>query len=90
MKYKIVQKIENNIVLDKITYRYYNEVKTLYGAYRKGTIFGFCHNVGTTLWSSGGTFTSQDWFDSKEKAISYAKAFNTKEYGSNEKFEIIK
>lgn len=89
MKYKIYKTIKNDISLNKETnlYELIEDVK--YCIKRYGKIFGFLHNVGDEIWTSGGVFIELNYFNSLEQAESYLNAWH-KKYYKNEKLEIVK
>lgn len=90
MIYKLIEKKDCVIEFDKNSGTYVNNYKKFYGTKRKGKIFGFWHEVGTESCDyQGNTYISEDWFDDKQKAISYARAFNEQHYGRNESFKIL-
>ena len=89
MKYKIYKKVERSHILNNTTGLYKLIEKDQYYIKRKGTLFGFMHNVGDFIWDSGGGFISLNYFDSVEQAESYLYCWH-KEHYENEQIEIIK
>lgn len=89
MIYKIVRYIERN--------HYFNRKKGIYElienerffAKRKGTIFGFWHDVGDFIWDSGGGYISLNEFNTIEEAESYVRCFHMEYYGDSN-YEIVK
>lgn len=89
MKYKIYKTIKKNIKLNEKTNLYDLIEDVKYCIKRCGKIFGFLHDVGDVIWSSGGPFISLNYFDSLEQAESYLNAWH-KKYYKDEKLEIVK
>lgn len=89
MKYKIYKKVKRTHVLNDATGLYELIETDQYYIKRKGTIFGFMHDVGDFVWDFGGGFIALKFFDSIEKAESYLYCWNKENYG-NEPIEIIK
>ena len=89
MKYKIYKKIARAHTFNNETGLYELIERDQYYIRRKGTIFGFMHDVGDSLLPSEGTFTVLEYFDSIEQAESYLYCWH-KEHYENEQIEIIK
>ena len=88
MKYKIYKKIYRSHILNKET-KLYELIETpKYYIMRKGTIFGFWHEVGDWLLSSGGSFIGLNYFDSVEQTKSYLYCWHKENY-PNDKDQFI-
>jgi len=88
MKYKIYKKIDRSHILNKET-KLYELIETpKYYIMRKGTIFGFWHEVGDWLWSSGGPFIGLKYFDSIEQAKSYLYCWHKENYSNDKNIEV--
>jgi len=89
MVYKIIKYIERHHIFNKNKGIYELIENEKFYAKRKGTIFGFWHNVGDFIWDSGGGFISLKKYDTIEEAESYIKCFHTEHYQNNN-YEIVK
>ena len=90
MKYKIVSKKFYSHKLNKETKLYEPIIELKYGAYRKGKIFGFWHDVGEWMTDSqGNSFCFTDWFDSIEQCKSFVQCWHDETYGEKEPIEFI-
>jgi len=89
MVYKIVKYIERDHKFNKEKGIYELIENEKFFAKRKGTIFGFWHDVGDFVWDSGGGFISLNKFDTIKEAESYVRCFHAENYG-NLNYEIVK
>lgn len=89
MVYKIVKYIERNHKFNKEKGIYELIENEKFFAKRKGTIFGFWHDVGDFIWDSGGGFISLNEFNTLEEAESYVRCFHAERYNDTN-CEIIK
>jgi hypothetical protein len=80
MVYKIVKYIERDHKFNKEKGIYELIEKEKFYAKRKGTIFGFWHDVGDFIWDSGGGFTTLNTFDTIKEAESYVRCFHAERY----------
>ena len=90
MKYKIYEEIERTYKLNSETDLYEFVYESTYYIKRKGTIFGFMHDVGSP-YDAGGGYGGHflEMFDNLDKAKSFLKCWHIDEYGEKEPMEII-
>lgn len=89
MIYKIIKYIERDHVFNKTKGIYELIENERFYTKRKGTIFGFWHDVGDFIFDSGGGFISLKKYNTIEEAESYIKCFHAEHYKNNN-YEIIK
>lgn len=90
MKYFIFKKIDRRHSFNKETQLYELQETPKYYIKRKGSIFGFLHDVGDWMTDGqGNSFCGSNYFDSIEQAESYLNCWHKETYGDAD-IEIIK
>ena len=82
MKYKICKFIDRTYKLNPTTELYELTEIEKYYALRKGRMFGFWHEVGEEIFTSGGTFITRSEFTSVSQAVSYIECWHKTRYGN--------
>ncbi len=89
MKYKIYKEIERTHRYNPENDEYELIEKPKYFIKRKGTIFGFMHNVGEWCCDMDGTrWCISDRFNSLKQAKSFLRCWHKEEYGLNVPIEV--